>query len=169
MTVTAKQIQLIHIAKYKLGMDDDTYRDVLNTYGVASSKALTFRQANKLIDELKKKGFKMPRKRNNRPKKADKSSATIYQINLIEFLADQYPWRLENGFDLWLTKQVDRGKLDLRNNEIIFSEDASYIIERLKQMTGISTQDISSTIQPFFEWKKENPKGTFNDYKNSCK
>jgi len=60
---SAKQIQLIHIAKAKLGMDDEAYRALLHDRcRVASSKDLTFGQASRLIDELKRKGGIDPRK-----------------------------------------------------------------------------------------------------------
>lgn len=63
------QIKAIHALKGKLRLDEDTYRAALSTYGVESSKALTWRQAEELIADLRVKAgqpsdrFHLPRKR----------------------------------------------------------------------------------------------------------
>lgn len=49
------QIKAIHALKGKLGLDDGTYRAVLSTYGVESSTALTWHQAEELIADLRVK------------------------------------------------------------------------------------------------------------------
>ncbi|APF16974.1 protein of unknown function DUF1018 [Caldithrix abyssi DSM 13497] len=56
---TKKQIQIIHIAKQQLGIDEDTYRDILGQYGVKSSKDLTPEQAKGLIRYFQKFGFRI--------------------------------------------------------------------------------------------------------------
>ena len=46
-------IKAIHVYKNKLGIDDDTYRDMLQTgYGVNSSKDLTVEEATDLVTKL---------------------------------------------------------------------------------------------------------------------
>lgn len=63
------QIKTIHTLKGKLGLDDATYRAALSTYGVESSTALAWRQAEDLIADLRDKAgqpsdrFHLPRKR----------------------------------------------------------------------------------------------------------
>lgn len=52
---TAQQIKLIHTIKGALKLDDDTYRAVLQGYGVESSKSLPAKAAEQLITELKEK------------------------------------------------------------------------------------------------------------------
>jgi hypothetical protein len=53
------QIKLIHIALGQLGIDDTSYRSMLsNWFNVSSSKALSYEQATRLIEEFNKKGFK---------------------------------------------------------------------------------------------------------------
>ena len=53
-----KDIQLIHIAKQQLGMDDATYRAMLwSVARVKSSTALDFAGRKKVIDHLKACGF----------------------------------------------------------------------------------------------------------------
>jgi phage gp16-like protein len=49
----------IHIAKKELGMDNDTYREMLRTHGgVSSSKDLTLIGAAKVLAHLERCGFK---------------------------------------------------------------------------------------------------------------
>jgi hypothetical protein len=88
------QIKTIHTLKGKLGLDDDTYRAVLSTYGVESSTALTWRQAEDLIADLRVKAGQpadrhyLPRKRHadmdGRP-----SMATGAQCRLLEAMWSQ--------------------------------------------------------------------------------
>lgn len=54
----SKYIKLIHIAKKQLGLDDDTYRHLLVTVTKKSStKDMTVWELDKVIDNLKSKGF----------------------------------------------------------------------------------------------------------------
>ena len=50
--ISPRQIKQIHTIKGKLGLDDDAYRLLLGRYQVKSSKQLTWRQAEELIDDL---------------------------------------------------------------------------------------------------------------------
>jgi hypothetical protein len=162
--ITDKQKQLIHIAKSQLRIDDELYRELLAQFKVKSSKELSYTQASKLIDQLKKKGFKLQRR--NKP---ESKMATEWQLRLIAFLANQYGWRYKNGFELWLKKQYRKFEIGNSQELIASKEDAQWLIERLKQMTGISTEDIENGIEPFQEWLKENPDKTFKDWKASSK
>ena len=71
----------IHIAKVQLGMDDSTYRDMLGSFGVESSKEADIQTLNAILFHLEscgfvekktvKKGFKKPLKVDeNRPESA---------------------------------------------------------------------------------------------------
>ncbi|HOV99269.1 MAG TPA: regulatory protein GemA [Bacteroidota bacterium] len=66
MEITKKQIQLIHIAKSQLKLDDETYRAMLAGFGVESSKDLDYSDAEKLLDQLRSAGFKISPKKNDR-------------------------------------------------------------------------------------------------------
>ena len=50
--VTPSQIKRIHILKSLLGLDDDLYREMLMSFGVCSSKDLTFTEASVMLDIL---------------------------------------------------------------------------------------------------------------------
>lgn len=54
----SRLIQLIHIAKNKLQLDEDTYRQMLQGLtGKASTKSMNIPDLNKVLDAMKKKGF----------------------------------------------------------------------------------------------------------------
>ncbi|EBW7149639.1 gp16 family protein [Citrobacter braakii] len=55
-----KLIQLIHIAKNKLGIDTDTYRQMLlSITGITSTSGMNPGQLNKVLAAMKAKGFKV--------------------------------------------------------------------------------------------------------------
>jgi phage gp16-like protein len=63
--VKRREIQLIHIAKQQLGMDDDSYRGILWTVcRVKSSTELDFVGRKKLLDHMKSCGFKVASNKN---------------------------------------------------------------------------------------------------------
>ena len=49
---TPSQLKRIHILKSLLGLDDDLYREMLMSFGVCSSKDLTFTEASVMLDIL---------------------------------------------------------------------------------------------------------------------
>ena len=56
---TKKQIQIIHIAKEQLGIDEETYREILGRFRVKSSKDLNNEQAKGLIHYFQEAGFRI--------------------------------------------------------------------------------------------------------------
>ncbi|OPH34994.1 gp16 family protein [Moraxella equi] len=63
-----KLIQLIHIGKAKLHLDDETYRDILAyTTGKSSTKDMSLTELNVVLTELKNKGFTTTIPRIKRP------------------------------------------------------------------------------------------------------
>ena len=64
-------IRLIHVAKRDLSMDDDTYRAILQRIGKkASSADLTIPELEKVLEHLKRSGFKVRSKSKSAPKPA---------------------------------------------------------------------------------------------------
>lgn len=82
-----KLIQLIHIAKSQLHMDDDTYQAMLkaNT-GKDSTKAMTHAELQTVFDDLKKKGFKTTPPIARQNKSGDLRQANDDQSKLIRHL-----------------------------------------------------------------------------------
>ncbi|HGO5402863.1 TPA: phage protein GemA/Gp16 family protein, partial [Klebsiella oxytoca] len=74
-------IKIIHVAKRELRMDDDTYRQLLNTYaGIESTREMSIGQLNQILDAMKKIGFKV------RTQKKEKLTATDDQSKKIRAL-----------------------------------------------------------------------------------
>lgn len=62
-----KQLQRIHIAKKQLGLDEDTYRSLLQRVGgKASSADMTVAQRNAVIAEFVRLGFKDAKRKERR-------------------------------------------------------------------------------------------------------
>ena len=77
-------IQLIHVGKSDLSMDDDTYREILRRIGEKSSAAeLTIPELEKVLEHLKRSGFKVrskkkvPQEKPSRPLAQDLESKKI--------------------------------------------------------------------------------------------
>lgn len=104
MNADKKQLQLIHIAKAQLDIDDDMYRETLQyRYNVSSAKDLSYNQAADFIGFLTEKGFKFKKKK--APLKAKKAGnvvelATPAQHRLIEVLKNNIVWKKESGLKL---------------------------------------------------------------------
>lgn len=63
-----KLIQLIHIGKAKLHLDDEMYRDILAyTTGKSSTKDMSLTELNVVLTELKNKGFTTTVPKTKRP------------------------------------------------------------------------------------------------------
>lgn len=143
-----KQIQLIHVAKGQLKIDEDTYREMLKSHcKVNSSKELTYRQAELFISVLKKKGFKFKRRGGSRTAQKTKYTgakrlsgaqrtgidekvvtlATKGEIQKIEALVKCVEWKYEDGFRRW-----HAGRMKIEN--IRTSQEAYVVIEGLKKM-----------------------------------
>ena len=86
--VTISQIRKIHTLKSAIGLDDDLYRDMLMSFGVQSSKDLTYAEAIIFLEILEEKAValnrwkKLPKKYSdlNRPD----NMATDAQLRMIE-------------------------------------------------------------------------------------
>lgn len=55
ITITPAQIKLIHTLKSRLKLSDDEYRELLSEHRAWSSKELSAKEANLVIDELKRR------------------------------------------------------------------------------------------------------------------
>lgn len=143
---TAKQIQLIHIAKSKLDIDDETYRETLEArFNVTSSKELTYRQAAFFIEQFQKAGFKIaPKGKRPSVKRGAKvvAIATLGQRALIDVLKSNIVWNYTNGYEMWLENRMKLKK-------VLTTAEAFKVIEGLKGMLGITTKIISARELPF--------------------
>lgn len=78
--IRKRELAMIHMAKTQLGLDDDTYRDMLWTVArVRSAADLDWAGRKKVIDHLKAKGFKGKR----RPQPAENKAVLVSKIRAL--------------------------------------------------------------------------------------
>ena len=128
------QIKLIHLAKAKLGLDDDKYRLILNQrYWVNSCKNLSYDEATDFIKYFQSLGFKIVTKRHTRKAGIKPAPTNIInlvspqQLALIEHLREDIQWRIHDGYYRWLRKW-------LKKDRITTAREAFRVIEGLKGM-----------------------------------
>lgn len=158
MKIDAKQIKLIHIAKSQLGLDDENYRAIISgqTQGKkTSSIELTYAEADAVINYMIRQGFRIKEKYvsgeqaskrsyryQGKSRRAVTTSGNLYclashdQLKMVNALAGQIQWRVEDGFHRWMKKYI---KIDRIKTE----EEASAVIEGLKGMLENQVQGSS--------------------------
>lgn len=92
------RLAIIHIAKAQLGMDDDTYREMLASFGLKSSKDASVSKLDEIIKYLESKGFEN-KKRKGQPKAVkDHKPETALMGKIGALLADgKLPWAYAHG------------------------------------------------------------------------
>jgi len=129
------QKTLIHIGISDLGISDEDYRMMIEQrFGVRTCTKLQYAQASTFIDELKKKGFRIRKKRIRKPGIQEKKiqSNVIFlpsrqQMGLIEHLRQDVHWRVHDGYFRWIEKFL--GRAHIKNGK-----EAQKVIEALKAM-----------------------------------
>lgn len=127
----ANLIKLIHVAKTKLGIEDEVYRDILeSTTGKTSSKLLTPAQLEAVLDRLKQLGFKVESK----DKAGVKNLASDAQSRLIRHLWLQLyeAGQVKNGSELALAKFVEN-RVGVSALQFLSSKHADMIINHLRE------------------------------------
>ena len=76
--VTISQIRKIHTLKSAIGLDDDLYRDMLMSFGVQSSKDLTYAEAIIFLEILEEKAVAL-----NRWKKLPKKYSDLIWLQML--------------------------------------------------------------------------------------
>ena len=126
----ANLIKLIHVAKTKLGLDDDVYRDILaSTTGKTSSKLLTPAQLEAVLDRLKQLGFEVESN-----KTGVKNLASDAQSKLIRHLWLQlyHAGQVKNGSEKALAKFIEN-RVKVSALQFLSSESADMVINHLRQ------------------------------------
>jgi phage gp16-like protein len=125
-------LAMVHIAKKDLGLDDDTYRDVLRRVtGASSSKALSEHELERVVAEFRRKGWT--------PKTRTKSSKPA--IRLIWALwREMRRSRVHDGDAAALRTFVHR-MTGVSDPEWLAPEQATTVIEALKQWRSRATRE----------------------------
>ena len=137
-----KLIQLIHVGKKQLGLDDELYREVLeNTTGKSSSKLLTEAQLEAVLDRMKQLGFTVESK----DKTGVQNLADDVQSKLIRHLWLQLhsAGQIRNGSEQALAKFVEN-RVHVSALQFLSSKHADMIINHLREWckrTGIERKE----------------------------
>ncbi|EXB26104.1 hypothetical protein J537_2338 [Acinetobacter baumannii 1437282] len=127
----ANLIKLIHVAKTKLGLDDDVYRDILkSTTGKDSSKLLTPAQLDAVLERLKQLGFAVESK----DKTGVKNLADDKQSKLIRHLWLQLhqAGAVKNDSEQALAKFVEN-RVHVSALQFLSTKNADMIINHLRE------------------------------------
>jgi len=109
-------IQLIHVAKRQLGLDDQLYRDILqDATGKQSCKAMTGAELDQALTAMKKRGFKTSTKANKRlsPAKPNQRNGEVQKIRAIWITMHHHGIvkdRSETALDAYVRRMTLRNK-----------------------------------------------------------
>ena len=103
--LTPKQLSLLHVAKARLGLDDEAYRDLLEVEaGVRSARDLDARGFRAVLRRLERLGFRPLLGAGGRADRPGRASWA--QVDYLRGLWRRYTGRDdERGLDTWLRKQ----------------------------------------------------------------
>lgn len=139
-----KLIQLIHIGKSQLKLEDDIYRDILESCtGKISSKQMTIAQLESVLDRMKQLGFQVESK----AKTGVKNLADDAQSKLIRHLWLQLhnAGQVRNSSEKALAKFVEN-KVGVSALQFLSTNNADMIITHLRQWCkrcGIERLDLA--------------------------
>jgi phage gp16-like protein len=134
MKITKREIALIHVAKAKIGLTDDEYRDLLqSTCGVESSKELTSSQFDDLMKRFRQMGFQLKIKQPPTAANPDpKALPTPAHLQKIKELFLQLGWNNERQLG-FVKRQIKRPWPQTRHEANQVIEGLKAILERAKQ------------------------------------
>ncbi|MBE5226739.1 regulatory protein GemA [Pectobacterium sp. A535-S3-A17] len=122
-------IKLIHVAKRDRKLDDDTYRQFLVNYaGVNSTRDMTERQLQQVLDAMKQLGFKVKSTKPNKITATDAQSKKIRALWLEMSDAGYVRDSSERAINAYVHRITEVGRL-----EWLSTDQASRVIESLKQ------------------------------------
>lgn len=126
-----KLIQLIHVGKKQLGLDDDLYREVLESCtGKTSSKLMNIAQLESVLERMKQLGFTVESK----VKTGVNNLADDVQSKLIRHLWLQLheAGQVRNSSEKALAKFVEN-KVGVSALQFLSTKNADMIITHLRQ------------------------------------
>lgn len=135
-----KLIQLIHIAKGQLGLDDDTYRAaLLGAAGKTSCSQMSLPELNKVLEHFKKAGFKTKAKRRLSPKSSPKQLGEINKIRAIWITMHKQSFvrdGSETALDAYVNRMLNRAKVGANvsyHTQFLTLTQAIQVLEPLKK------------------------------------
>lgn len=144
---TVLQIRQIHTLKNRLGLDDDTYRDMLWSFGVATSTDLTTAEAGILIDILVHKAV-LKGVWERKPRKYDDCDcrscdyASPSQLRMIEGLWDEGCYAGDKKQSL---RKFLQNKFKVSDIRFLTKNKASKVIQALQIIQQNNAKALGST------------------------
>lgn len=132
---TASQIRKIHILKNILGLDEDLYQDMLMSFGVGTSKNLTYTEAIIFIDILEDKAVenslwtKQPKKYEEL--KRNSRMASDSQLRMIEGLWREICYFDNNKFAKTSLRKFLKSKHGVDDVMFLTKSKASKVIQSI--------------------------------------
>lgn len=139
----AKKIGLLHVARRQLGLDEDTYRDILREWGrVSSSAELDEDGFRAVMFRLERLGFRSTGSKRNFGNRHP-NMATASQVALMRKLWSQYlpDDEDERHLNAWLSKFHHVSAL-----RFVSAEKAGAVITALKSMAARAQTSNSKPI-----------------------
>lgn len=166
--VTASQVKKIHTLKSLLDVREETYRRMLGNYNVATSKALTFKQADELIQLFERfateKGLWENYDGKHEKLSCRTGMATPAQLRMIEGIwAELYPETEKKRAAALRTYLFRFFKVsDLR---FLDAEKVNKVLHALKQMQARKERTAKKPSESFFgpERHSATEQGDLND------
>ena len=132
------QIKKIHILINKLGISEETYRDMLSSYGVDSSKNLTFLNAKDLLERLENKAESLGLWKKQTLKfshlNRDKNMATPAQLRMIEGLWMEISYVKDDNFAKKSIRKILKNKYKADDLMFLTKYKANKVINGIKNI-----------------------------------
>ena len=140
-----KLIQLIHIAKQKLGIDEFSYRAMLERLtGKSSTKAMSITELMKVMHELEQKGFKKTTKRGHSPSTQKSTAKSQIATKIRAIWIDMHKKGIirdgsEHALTIWMhgivlpMRKRQGSKIIPFSVGAIDNHEATMVLERLKK------------------------------------
>lgn len=145
MAIATAALGKIHIAKKQLGLDDDTYRSLLQRVsGVRSAKDLNAHQAHKVLQEFERLGF-APRAPKNKGKPANFDTMPEMITKIEALLADmQLTWAYADGIakQMWGVQRIAWAHQPKQLKAIL----AALAVEQEKRGLLASLEELMATV-----------------------
>lgn len=151
MAATATQIRKIHTLVNVIGLDDDLYREMLMSFGVQSSKKLTYTEAIILTEILEDKAVALNRWQ-KQPKKYEdlkrtEKMATQSQLRMIEGLWREICYFDNDDFAKKSLRKFLKTKFKIDDVMFLTKNKASKVIQAITGMKKNLKRSVRELVQ----------------------
>lgn len=151
MAATATQIRKIHALVNVIGLDDDLYREMLMSFGVQSSKNLTYTEAIILTEILEDKAVALNRWQ-KQPKKYEdlkriEKMATQSQLRMIEGLWREICYFDNDDFAKKSLRKFLKTKFKIDDVMFLTKNKASKVIQAITGMKKNLKRSVREPVQ----------------------